>query len=75
MTALQVEAPAYMTEDLRIFEDGVAKFLEREAVPNNERYIAQHGVDRSLVEQGGRSRPPLRVHAGGIWRRRRQLRA
>ena len=53
MTSLQVEAPAYMTEDLRIFEDGVAKFLEREAVPNNERYIAQHGVDRSLWNKAG----------------------
>jgi acyl-CoA dehydrogenase len=53
MTALNVEAPAYMTEDLRIFEDGVAKFLAREAVPNNERYIAQHGVDRSLWNKAG----------------------
>jgi acyl-CoA dehydrogenase len=53
MSPLQVEAPDYMTEDLRIFDDGVAKFLEREAVPNNERYIAQHGVDRALWNKAG----------------------
>lgn len=53
MNPLAVEAPSYMTEDLRIFEDGVAKFLEREAVPNNERYIKNHQVDRSLWTRGG----------------------
>jgi acyl-CoA dehydrogenase len=50
---LQVEAPAYMTEDLRIFEDGVAKFLAREAVPHAERYIANHQVDRELWNKAG----------------------
>jgi len=50
---LQVEAPAYMTEDLRIFEDGVAKFLDREAVPNSDRYIRQHMVDRELWTKAG----------------------
>jgi hypothetical protein len=34
MSALQVEAPEWMTEDLRIFDDGVAKFMEREVAPN-----------------------------------------
>ena len=53
MSPLAVEAPSWMTEDLRIFEDGVAKFLEREAVPNAERYIANHQVDRSLWNKGG----------------------
>ena len=47
---LQVEAPAYMTEDLRIFEDGVAKFLAREAVPHAERYIANHQVELVILE-------------------------
>ncbi|MBI1328356.1 MAG: acyl-CoA dehydrogenase [Alphaproteobacteria bacterium] len=53
MNPLAVEAPSYMTEDLRIFEDGVAKFLDREAVPNAERYIAQHQVDRALWTKAG----------------------
>jgi acyl-CoA dehydrogenase len=53
MTALTVETPSYMTEDLRIFEDGVAKFLEREAVPHVERYLAQHTVDRELWTKAG----------------------
>ncbi|MGD0141614.1 MAG: acyl-CoA dehydrogenase family protein [Rhizomicrobium sp.] len=53
MTAVTVETPDYMTEDLRIFEDGVGKFLEREVVPNNERYIAQHHVDRDLWNKAG----------------------
>ena len=55
MTALAVEEPAYMTEDLRIFADGVGKFLEREAVPNNERYIQQHRVDRELWTKAGQA--------------------
>jgi acyl-CoA dehydrogenase len=53
MTVLAVETPGYMTEDLRIFADGAEKFLEREAVPNSERYIAQHGVDRELWNKAG----------------------
>jgi acyl-CoA dehydrogenase len=53
MTTLTVETPSYMTEDLRIFEDGVAKFLEREAVPHLERYLAQHAVDRELWTKAG----------------------
>ena len=53
MTAVTVEAPEFMTEDLRIFEEGVGKFLEREVVPNNERYIAQHHVDRELWNKAG----------------------
>lgn len=53
MTALAVQEPAYMSEDLRIFADGVEKFLQREAVPNSERYIAQHHVDRALWTKAG----------------------
>ena len=53
MTALAVEEAAYMTEDLRIFAEGVGKFLEREAVPNSERYIQQHQVDRALWNKAG----------------------
>jgi len=53
MSALQVEQPAWMDEDLRIFDDGVAKFMEREVAPNYERYIAQHGVDRQLWNKAG----------------------
>jgi len=50
---LQVETPAYMTEDLRIFAEGVGKFLAREAVPHAERYIANHQVDRELWNKAG----------------------
>ena len=53
MSALQVEPPEWMTEDLRIFEDGVAKFMEREVAPNQERYMKQQGVDRALWKKAG----------------------
>lgn len=53
MDVLQVAAPSYMTEDLRIFAGGVRKFLEREAVPHAERYIKQQGVDRELWNKAG----------------------
>lgn len=50
---LDVEPPSYMTEDLRIFADGVAKFIEREVEPNVERYIDRHAVDRALWNKAG----------------------
>ncbi len=53
MTSLAVETPSYMTEDLRIFADGVAKFLDREATPHVERYREQHFVDRELWSKAG----------------------
>lgn len=53
MGVLQVETPSWKTEDLRIFEDGVAKFLEREAVPNAEKYLKNHQVDRALWNKAG----------------------
>lgn len=53
MSALQVEVPEWMTEDLRIFDDGVAKFMEREVAPNQERYMKQQGVDRALWKKAG----------------------
>ncbi len=53
MSTLAVEAPDWMTEDLRIFEDGVAKFMEREVAPNQEHYIKQQGVDRALWKKAG----------------------
>jgi acyl-CoA dehydrogenase len=53
MTALAVEPPACMTEDLRIFADGFAKFLSREAVPHADRFIALHRVDRELWTSAG----------------------
>ena len=55
MTALSVETPSYVTEELRIFEVAVAKFLDREATPNLERYLAQHGVDRALWSKAGQA--------------------
>lgn len=53
MNPLQVEKPAYMTEDLQIFEDGARKFLEKEAVPHSEKWIKQHQVDRELWNKAG----------------------
>jgi len=53
MSVLQVPAPAYMTEDLRIFQGGVRKFLEREAVPHVERWTKNQGVDRELWNKAG----------------------
>ncbi len=71
---LQVEAPSYMTEDLRIFEDGVDKFLDREAVPHSDRYIENHMVDRELWTKAGEAGLLCASDARGIWRGRRQLR-
>jgi acyl-CoA dehydrogenase len=53
MSVLQVEPPPFMTEDMRIFEGEVRKFLEREVAPHFERYIKQHHVDRELWKKAG----------------------
>ena len=53
MGVLQTEAPSYMTEDLRLFEDAVGKFLDKEAVPLREKWDAQHHVDREMWLKGG----------------------
>ena len=55
MSVLQVEAPDYMTEDLRIFEGEVRKFMEREVAPHMERFIKQHHVDRDLWKKAGQA--------------------
>jgi acyl-CoA dehydrogenase len=53
MSVLQVERPAYMTEDLQIFEDGARKFLEKECVPHSEKWIKQQHVDREVWNKAG----------------------
>jgi acyl-CoA dehydrogenase len=53
MTVLDVETPSFMTEDLRIFAEGVAKFVEREALPHSDKYVQQHRVDRDLWNKAG----------------------
>ncbi|MBL9097911.1 MAG: acyl-CoA dehydrogenase family protein, partial [Alphaproteobacteria bacterium] len=53
MGALQVESPAWMNEDLKIFEREARKFLERECVPHSEKWIKQHHVDREAWKKAG----------------------
>ncbi len=53
MSAVAVERPAWMTEDLVIFEDAVAKFCERELLPHSARWEAQGQVDRETWTKAG----------------------
>ncbi len=53
MAALQVESPAWMDEDLKIFEGEARKFLERECVPHAEKWIKQQHVDRAAWKKAG----------------------
>ena len=55
MDVLQVEEPPYMTEDLRIFQGEVRKFMEREVAPHMERFVKQHHVDRALWNKAGQA--------------------
>lgn len=55
MSVLQVQRPAWMTEDLEIFADAAAKFFERECLPHNERWIEQGKVDRDAWRTAGQA--------------------
>ncbi len=68
MDVLQVAPADYMTEDLRIFEDEVRKFMDREVAPHMERYIKQHHVDREIWKKAGEAGllcPPMPEEYGG----------
>jgi acyl-CoA dehydrogenase len=50
---LSVERPAWMTEDLVIFEDAVTKFTEKELLPHGARWEEQGAVDRDVWKKAG----------------------
>jgi len=53
MSAMEMERPSYMTEDLQIFKDAVGRFLEKEAVPHGERWNKEGQIDRSFWNKAG----------------------
>ncbi|MGD1934720.1 MAG: acyl-CoA dehydrogenase family protein [Candidatus Phaeomarinobacter sp.] len=53
MSALQVETPGWMTEDLQIFSDSVGKFFEKELAPHVEKWEKQEIVDRDAWTKTG----------------------
>jgi acyl-CoA dehydrogenase len=53
MSALQVETPGWMTEDLQIFSDSVGKFFEKELKPHVEKWEKQEIVDRDAWTKAG----------------------
>ena len=72
---LNVPKPAWLDrEDVNIFSEAVAGFLEKECTPNAERWEAAGIVDRELWYKGGEagllvpSCPEEYGGAGGDWR-------
>ena len=53
MSVLQVEKPAWMTEDVEIFADAVGKFCEKELEPHIEAWEKQEVVDRDVWRKAG----------------------
>ena len=53
MSALQVPAPSWKTDDIVLFEDEVAKFCKRELTPHVEQWREQGCVDRSAWNNAG----------------------
>jgi len=47
------ERPSWMSEDLDIFRDAVAKFFERECVPKNEQWMKDGQVDKDTWRKAG----------------------
>ena len=75
MDALNLPRPAWMTEDLVLLEEQARRFLNAELVPHVERWTKDGIMDRVGLEPARRGGPSVRVDAGGIWRRRRHVRA
>ena len=51
--SLSVEKPAWMTEDLLIFEDAVAKFAEKELLPHAQKWEADGIVPKDVWRKAG----------------------
>ena len=75
MTALNLPRPAWMTEDLVLLEEQSRRFIADEFVPHIDRWHEAGIYDREVWTKAGERRPAVRLDAGGIRRRRRQLRA
>ncbi|MFV0277103.1 MAG: acyl-CoA dehydrogenase family protein [Parahaliea sp.] len=50
---MQPNTPAWMTEDLALFQHTVRRFAREELVPNEERWAKQHHVDRETWLKAG----------------------
>ena len=75
MEALNLPRPAWMSEDLVLLEEQARRFIGDEFAPHLDRWHEKGMYPREVWTKAGASRPALRLHAGGIRRRRRQLRA
>ncbi len=53
MSVLQVERPAWRTEDIEIFAEAAYRFFLRECAPLNEKWIEQGYVDRDIWYKAG----------------------
>ncbi|MAN61278.1 MAG: acyl-CoA dehydrogenase [Parvibaculum sp.] len=53
MSVLQVEKPAWMTEDVEIFADAVGKFCEKELAPHVDSWEKNEIVDRDIWYKAG----------------------
>lgn len=49
----QARRSSWMNEDLEAFQELARSFCEKELVPNQERWMAQHHVDRELWRRAG----------------------
>ena len=75
MNALNLPRPGWMTEDLVLLEEQARRFIADEFVPHLDELARQRHLSARRLDQGWQRRPPVRVDARGLWRRRRQLRA
>jgi hypothetical protein len=71
---LQLPKPAWVSEDVPMLYDMAVKFLEAEIAPHYDATRRTRSSSARLGE-GRRQRPALRLHAGGVWRLGRHLRA
>ena len=46
-------ASPWMDEDLQVFRETVARFVETEMVPNDAKWRAQHGVGKEIWRRAG----------------------
>ena len=75
MNALNLPRPEWMTEDLVLLEEQARRFIADEFVPHLDDWHDKGMYPREVWTKAGERRAALRLDAGGIWRRRRHLRA
>ena len=72
---LGLPKPAWAQDDVAMLYDMAHRFLSEEIAPRYDEFEKAEKFDRESWAKAGRGGPALRLHAGGVRRLGRHLRA